>query len=309
MKTKASICVIVLTLAALVFPCAGYGSILLDPDGPGPLGSYLVSALDFLPGNALDSGAVSSPGSFTQYYQARLGSLLDSDGNVIAVPGLNSPSGFQITVVAGFAASGAWNGGVLTAGQTGGAAFVKIYEHSATPSQSDALTASDLTGAGFTDGTLIYSGNVHDASIVFMRTGSGTATFDQFGGNDYPGLTTISGIGGFYAASDAVNVNPNYFSDGASLAGLELDSSGALAFKQANPSAQFVDGAGNAVAPALGSVNGTSGPDLQVQADSNASFRSIPEPATLALLAAGVLALLRRKSHRTFNAQYSTFNH
>ncbi len=271
-----------------------YGEVVFDPDGSGPLSQYAVESFDFLPGNGLVQGALSSPGSVTQYYQARLGSVLDANGNVVDIPGLNHVGGFQITVIAGYTASGTWNQGVFSAGQSEGESFLMVF-------RNNSLTASDLAGAGFTDGTLIYSGTVESAASMFAVL-PGSDHIDRFGTDNYPSQQTVVG-GGYYSSFSFYSadgyVDAGYFPNG--LASLALNSSAILPFRQINPSARFtgLDGSGNptvTVTPALGAVNGSSGSDLQTQADGNMAL--VPEPGTVAVLVAGMIGVLLRRRRR-----------
>jgi len=61
-------------------------------------------------------------------------------------------------------------------------------------------------------------------------------------------------------------------------------------FAQQNPSHRFSDGTNPTVVPNLGNENGL-GPDFQTQADANASFDVVPEPASILLASLGVIGL------------------
>ena len=67
---------------------------------------------------------------------------------------------------------------------------------------------------------------------------------------------------------------------------------------ETDPSKQFVgiDGV-TPVIPALGAVNGISGPDVIIEADANATFSVVPEPLSAGLMALGAMALLRKRKN------------
>src|SRR5262245_43580063 len=94
-----------LLLAAVVSANAST-IISFDPDGAGPDPTVQVASVDFKTGNSLYKGIgsllVNGAPAVVHYAQASVDGLLDANGNLINVPGLAQPGGFQLTMVLGF---------------------------------------------------------------------------------------------------------------------------------------------------------------------------------------------------------------
>ncbi|MEI8194672.1 MAG: PEP-CTERM sorting domain-containing protein [Phycisphaerae bacterium] len=282
--------------ASAAVSASSFGNIIsFDPDGPAAGNSaYQVASIDFLVGNSIAVNGLFSPASFTQLYQARLGSLLDAAGHVIPVPGLNST--FEITVVAGYTANGTVSGsGVgstitshLAPGNDTG--FVKLYYHATSPH------ASDLNGTGFNDDHLIYTGTITSASAIFMIT-NGVSPLDLFSPAPFwAGNTTVNGIGGLSLSALTASYDSSFFTNGLNIMTVDANTSTALPYRETDPSKQFVNLNGSAYTPNIGGptgTNGVTGTDILIQADANAAFT--PEPASLGLLGLGAMGLLARR--------------
>ncbi len=285
--------------AASVAVLLGFGqsSVQASTFGFDPTGNsnfQNVAVFDFAPGNALVQGigtllSNKANQQTTQYLQSRLGALIDGNSNSVSTPGLNST--YEITVVVGFSALANVAGNTTSYSLNSPQNPVNYFElwYDATPD------SNDLAGTGFRDGTKILSGTLTDVQGSFSRFGQ-PAQFDQFGANNYPGVTSERVAGGAFVEANITQADPAFVQGGLGTLQLVMyNSSNITPFSQANPSALF-DG----IAPVLGPVNGQ-GADFQNQGDAAASFEVIPEPSTVllgSLGAIGLVALIRRRTVR-----------
>lgn len=267
-----------------------------------------VSKLDWQPGNVLavggsGGGSILPPGTtITDYFQANLASAIGTTNNTLYANGGGSS---YFTVVAGFKevvspfSGGSTNVFNLAGGNPN---FFQVFANTTGP-------ASDLAGTGFTSSTLILSGSITSvfssvtATSVAFGPGGPTivagGNLDNFGANNYAGVTTINTIGGADIKAKISFVDANYFPDlmiGTSITTALTSSNLGTPFNQTDPSAQFWNGS-SLIPPNIGAINGISGPDFQFQADSSTAFE-IPEPGSIALVGVallGVAGLARRR--------------
>lgn len=278
--------------------------ITFDQDGLGGGSSAVqMSSLDWVVNSAVSVGAVPlSPGStFTILLHASLGNIIDQNGDAI-----NVASGHEITFVAGFKeltiSANPFPGTASFVSIAGGVNFFEVYY--------DAVKNSNgLTGTGYNDGQLILSGFVNAGGTSnFAVTDVNGGALDQFTNNDFPGTTSVKGIGSSKLITTVTFFDPNFFQNLMVGAVMSVDTDTDLnnPHTKANPSKCFTNAAGgNAVSscdaiannvdptaynPTPGAVNGISGPDFYLQSDASSSFL-IPEPGSLALLGLSLSAL------------------
>ena len=267
--------------------------VIMDPDGPtGISGDVAVGMIDFLPGNALNKDALINPAHFTNYYQARVGSLTDANGVVIPLAGLNDASSsnkYELTVVSRFdldatyypTPMGYFTNTQLSPIQTVVNFFTIYYDPS--------MNANDLLGTGFDDGTPIMSG-----TVTYFNGNFGESTqlppvaLDQFGVDNYPNTLSNIGNGGTDTLA-VINVTPNPNFIKSNVWGMYVSSSNTEPYRQVDPSNSFMGIPAN-----VGAVNGRTGPDVIVQADASASF-IVPEPGSLAILGISAAGLFIRR--------------
>jgi hypothetical protein len=316
---------------SLVFSAQGaFAGFTFDPDGPGGDAAMTnVNTFDWLPGNALSIGstpAITAGGGianpFQTVYQARLGSVLDLNSNVLSFPGLNSA--YEYTIVASFPEFvSAVVGPIALFDLAPGASFaaydplgrvglipnyVEIY---ASP-----VNANDLAGTGFNDGILALSGVVMSGASdfrVFDVDGDGSTTelFDQFGADNFGGYTTLEGTGSTNITATVGFVNTTFFPG--FLPGVDIDlqffnTSQVNPFQQQNPSNAFTLASGgpavsigatlaNRTTGAVNGVGAAGGTDFQFQADGNTTIRIgvVPEPSSMMIWVVACACGLRRR--------------
>jgi hypothetical protein len=299
-------------LAALGTSAAQADLFSFDPTGGSTI-NPITATLDQAPGNALAVGGnaavtnfVTGSGStaFTTYYQANLNSTQDGNGvNIFS----NGSGGNFFTFTAGF-------GEIVTSAASNGSAtfafdasnpvnYFRVYATGA--------SANNLSGAGFVSGTPILTGHLVDIPTSSFTVSSTTpVNLDQSpNGNQWGTQKTVSG-GGTSDITIMIDMAlAGYFPDlltGSTIT-FSFFNTGLLdPFKQVDPSHCFntVTGVCTAggIVGSLGSVNGSlteGGPDFQFQADGNEAFvKSVPEPATLALMGLGLVVVGYTTSRR-----------
>jgi hypothetical protein len=261
--------------------------------------------LDWSPGNVLSQGgagggAVLPPGTkVNDLYQANLGVVKNAGATVFS----QGSGGNYFSAVAGFGelvtGAAAFPGGATNYFGLDAASstnFFKVYALSA--------DGNDLTGKGFTTGNVILSGKAVDVFSQVTALFANPPGFDNFGPDDYPGVTTIRSSGSTDITMEVLFADSNYFPDlpVGTTAVFGLNTGNLISpFSQANPSATFSsDGVADGDVPHnIGAINGIVGPDFQFQADVSSSF-VVPEPGTLALFGASLLGVfggaVRRKT-------------
>lgn len=296
------------TILAMMLTTAAH-AIIINDDGGGPDPAIDAKGLDWAPGSTLltpvgNASIFTHPKGdvFQVYAQASLASFLDSNGASTGANGWTYIAGYQQQVV-----STAGNSVVLnTIG--GGDNFFRLY-FDPTPN------ASVGNGTGFgpdatnSDPVLVLSGavNASTAQTAISAQQVLPGPLDNFGPDNYPGVESITATGSGALGITVGSFDPLYFPGGsASGLGLDFQTLFTVPFSQTDPSSCFTNGAGlpiSGVGPntlgglecginTVGSINGINGANLILMSDSSSLFpQTVPEPMSLALLGAGLLAL------------------
>jgi hypothetical protein len=290
---------------AILFAAAGSSAladfIMFDPDGGANSPKQTVNTFQYGAGNFLARGAVpfAVNANFQALFQAQLNSIVNNTPAQTTPAGLNAAGAvggvapYEITMVLSATETvtrliANTTRFVLAGSQTANS-FIEVYYD---PNQN----ANPLAGTGYNDGLLILQATPTAAqpSTGVFSDGSPQPNplpnFDGFGVNNYatagPGGTNITSIvnaGGTKLSAVITYLNATFFvAPTGGDAGRQLqvgdiinfDLGHAATFDKIDPSHLFagVKNAGTsggpapAVVPALGSVNGTSGPDFQIQA-------------------------------------------
>ena len=276
-----------------------------NPSGVGT--TYSINGLGFGPGNALAVNAIplTVGSTFQVYFQTHLTSLSGPNAPNF-VPGLNGTPGaapFQITEVATLSET-VTNISTTAAGTTatfhlnaGAGDQIAIY-------YNPAVVFNDAAGTGFTAGLKIATlspTSFTSSNFTDQTAGGGVATqpFNTTGAGN--GLTATSHVGAGTTGinNDVSSYNPAFFqppTGSPTLVSSIFNSNLAAPFGAVSPSLLFTNPISSVVfAPNIGTVNGGTGPDFQLQVSGfTQSFTAVPvpEPASVTLMGLGVVGAL-----------------
>jgi hypothetical protein len=266
---------------------------VFDPTGLGGVGAFSVDSFQLGSGNSLARNVV--PFTVDSTFQ-----LLFQAQQTFVVPA--TVFRFEITVVGSVTERVTTaNAGPpsrltfqLAKNQTSDS-FIEIYSDSL-------LNADDLQGTGFNDGVLVLRGsllstlpNVGTFSLTDPQP-TPAPSLDLVGTNNYPNVTSVVGAGATKLYVVVGYVDPRFFpAPQAGAAGRQvktgdivtLDISHATPFNGVDPSRAFTSsrnpgigpGPTPTATPAIGLVNGSSGPDLQTQSTVTFSISASPTPS------------------------------
>ena len=296
--------------------------IQIDPDGSfGTDAVQAVTSLGWNNGNTISTPTAAGQvvpdptGTIQTYGQGSLGTFNGANSSPIGSLGLNSA--YEWTYVFGAQENAFTTNifGISTAYFStvgGGDNFFRVYY--------SPVNASNVNGTGFTDGTLVMSGTIRpDAPNTlagsFTVTNPALVTLDGNSTDNYAGqsstggtLQSSQGTGSTKLVANLDYVNNDFIKSSVTELILTMDTFNAQPFDKVDPSSCFTNGAGGTVngagpnnaggtcANSIGDVNGISGPNIMFMTRATTDF-NIPEPASLALVGAGLLSALglRRK--------------
>lgn len=291
-------------------------SIVFDPDNGGNSPRISLNTFQYGAGNSLAMGAIpfTDGDTFQFLFHAQLNSVVTDTAVQITPNGLNAPgfeegaAPFEITVVGSVTEEMTnvnegppMRATFKLASVQSTASFVEIY-FDATPD------ANPLLGMGYNDGILILRGiptpatpNVGTFSLTNPQPNP-LPSFDSFGNNDYAtagaggaNISSVTGVGATKLDVTITYVDATFFVEPAfGDSGrrvrvgdvMSFDSSQAAPFDKIEPSRRFAiapnTGTGSGptptYTPAVGAVNGTSGPDFQTQTLAASSVSGSPAP-------------------------------
>jgi hypothetical protein len=320
MPRAALLVVAALAVAALAGGTAR-ADFLFNPTGVGGAGGAVtINGFDPAPGNALAQGGVTAINNvlaaggvgsdvaadrFQLYYMATTSALIGPSpgNNPLTPPGLNSA--YQITYIASvteFVKTAIGPSATATFGVSSVQAansILQIYSNG----PAGGIVANNGAGTGFNAGTLILTASpiVNTAGVGnFTNSGGAPVALNQHpGGTNYLSTMSVTGTGSSTVDFNVTSTNPAYFiTPPPTVVALRFNTSQSTPFVAIEPALFLPNPAGGSVAPALGAINGVTGPDFLFVAD---AFVTVPEPTSLCLTGlglGGIFAYIRRRQSR-----------